>query len=258
MTSPPNLMEYTTRILDATSIEHVWTHHLSSMASFGFNRLLYGMTHNRSATGFGNTDDILILSNHSQDYIDRLLNGGLFHSAPMLRCAANTIGAFSWRDADAFADPCDTKARAVATFNEAHGVVAGYTISFRSDSVRDKAAIALTARIGLSQDEVDAIWAEHGPLIEAMNGIAHLRISALPQDLPARSLSRRQREALEWVGDGKTMQDIAQIMGLKTATVEKHLRRAREQLGVETTAQAVLKASVQNQIFVVEQDAARD
>ncbi|MFO7771946.1 MAG: LuxR family transcriptional regulator, partial [Roseovarius gahaiensis] len=34
-------------------------------------------------------------------------------------------------------------------------------------------------------------------------------------------------------------------------TVEKHLRLARQALGVETTAQAVLKAALQNQMFVV-------
>ena len=41
-------------------------------------------------------------------------------------------------------------------------------------------------------------------------------------------------------------------MGLTPATVEKHLRLARQALSVETTAQAVLKAAFQNQIFFLE------
>ena len=57
---------------------------------------------------------------------------------------------------------------------------------------------------------------------------------------------------LQWVGDGKTTQDIALLMGLTAATVEKHLRLARDSLSVETTAQAVLKAALQNQMYVVE------
>ena len=40
-------------------------------------------------------------------------------------------------------------------------------------------------------------------------------------------------------------------MGLTSATVEKYLRLAREALDVDTTAQAVLKASFQNQIYVL-------
>jgi hypothetical protein len=54
---------------------------------------------------------------------------------------------------------------------------------------------------------------------------------------------------LELVADGKTMQDIAIVLERNVATVEKHLRGARDALGVETTAQAVRKASVLNQIF---------
>jgi LuxR family transcriptional regulator len=65
-------------------------------------------------------------------------------------------------------------------------------------------------------------------------------------------LTARQREVLGWVGDGKTVQDIALLIGLTPATVEKHLRLARAALNVETTAQAVLKAAFQNQIFILE------
>ena len=104
----------------------------------------------------------------------------------------------------------------------------------------------------MTQDAIDAVWAEHGPDIHLMNNIAHLKILTLPYTGPNRSLTKRQREALEWVGDGKTMQDIAVLMGLTPATVEKHLRLARENLSVETTAQAVLKASFSNQMFVLE------
>ncbi len=74
----------------------------------------------------------------------------------------------------------------------------------------------------------------------------------MPYVPPNRALTKRQREALEWVGDGKTTQDIAVLLGLTTATVDKHLRLARESLSVETTAQAVLKAALHNQIFMSE------
>ena len=81
------------------------------------------------------------------------------------------------------------------------------------------------------------------------NGVAHLKIITMP--MPQRILTSRQREVLEWIGDGKTVADTAQILGLNKATVEKHLRLARESLGVDTTAQAVLKASFHNQMFTV-------
>jgi LuxR family transcriptional regulator len=77
----------------------------------------------------------------------------------------------------------------------------------------------------------------------------HLRVTTLPYTPAKRALTDRQREVLEWVSQGKTTQDIATILALTPATVEKHLRLARAALGAETTAQAVLKASFFNQIF---------
>jgi LuxR family transcriptional regulator len=142
--------------------------------------------------------------------------------------------------------------RRVLAFNYKMDVTAGYTISFKSVSARSKGAIALTARRGMSQDEIDTVWEKHGRDIHLMNNIAHLKILTLPYNAPGRSLTKRQREALEWVGDGKTMQDTALLMGLTSATVEKHLRLAREALAVETTAQAVLKAAFANQMFILE------
>ena len=116
-------------------------------------------------------------------------------------------------------------------------------------SSRGKGAIALTARRGLGQDDVDALWQVNGRAIVLMNNIVHLKILTLPHRPANQALTPRQRQALEWVGAGKTTADIAQILGLTQATVEKHLRLAREALNVETTAQAVMKATVQNQMY---------
>lgn len=102
------------------------------------------------------------------------------------------------------------------------------------------------------QQAVDAMWENRGAEITAMNNILHLKVMNMPYQNARKSLTKRQRETLEWVGEGKTTQDIGLIMGLTSATVEKHLRLAREALDVETTAQAVLKASFQNQIFLVD------
>jgi LuxR family transcriptional regulator len=102
----------------------------------------------------------------------------------------------------------------------------------------------------MTQDEADAVWAEKGEEIQLVAGTAHLKLISLPHGDYVRSLTVRQREALELVADGKTVQDAAIIMELNPATVEKHLRLAREALEVETTAQAIRKVSTQNQFFL--------
>ncbi|MGI3210600.1 LuxR family transcriptional regulator [Roseovarius tibetensis] len=241
-------------LLNVTTIEELWDIHTRNMAKFGFDRLLYGCTRFRTATSLGDPDDFVVLSNHDRDYIDTFIADRLYMHAPMLRWALENDGACSWSvlDARAQRDDFTPAERKVLDFNHAHAVTAGYSISFKSLRPRMKAAIALTARPGLTQEQVDAGWARDGDTILALNNLAHLCIQSLPYEPPKRSLTGRQREVLTWVGDGKTVQDIALLMGLTHATVEKHMRLARKALYVETTAQAVLKASFQNQIFFVD------
>lgn len=247
------LVDHLERVLDAGSIEDIWSLHVGRMHGYGFKRLLYGFTRFRTSNSFGSMDDILILSNHDQDYLDGFIKGGLFHHAPMVKWAASNEGACSWRWIEEQARsgalaPCEQR---VVDYNLRHGVTAGYSISFRDVSVRAKGGIGLAVGPGRTQEDADAIWAAHGREIVLINTVTHLRITAMPFASSRRPLTPRQRAALEWVGDGKTTQDIATIMGLTPATVEKHLRLAREALDVDTTAQAVLKASFQNQIFVL-------
>ncbi len=247
------LGEYLNFVSYAKTLEELWDAHCRQMGGFGFDRLLYGYTQYRTKTSLGDPEDFVILSNHCKEYLDGFLAGGLYFHAPMLKWALQNEGAASWRMInDLKADGAMTpEERRVVDFNASKNITAGYTVSFNSVSLRSKGAISLAAR-ELTQDEVDAVWAKHGHDILLMNNMAHLKILTLPYNAPNRALTKRQREALEWVGDGKTTQDIALLMGLTSATVEKHLRLAREALSVETTAQAVLKASLQNQMFVME------
>ncbi|OAN71476.1 LuxR family transcriptional regulator [Sulfitobacter sp. EhC04] len=249
-----SLREYLHSVARCPSLEELWDLHTTKMATYGFDRLIYGFTRYRTSTSLGDPEDFVILTNHSRAYTDEFLGGGLYFHAPMVHWALKHEGACSWTVLhDMARERAMTPAEArVIDFNHRMKVTAGYTVSFKSISARSKGAIALTAKPGMSQDEVDDLWALHGNDIKLMNEIAHLKILTLPYHSQRRALTPRQREALEWVGDGKTMQDIAVIMGLTSATVEKHLRLAREALAVDTTAQAVLKASFSNQMFVLD------
>ncbi|OED47648.1 autoinducer binding domain-containing protein [Leisingera sp. S232] len=246
--------KYLNFVCGAQSLEELWHGHVQQMAEFGFDRLIYGYTRYKTETSLGDPDDFVILSNHDNSYLDGFLRKGLYFHAPMLRWALENEGAGSWRIAQEMAlnGTLGPEARKVHEFNQTLGMTAGYTISFYSTSPRYKGAISLAANSDLTQDAVDALWQEQGDDIVLMNNVAHLKILTLPYTAPNRVLTKRQREVLQWVGDGKTTQDIALLMGLTSATIEKHLRLARESLSVETTAQAVLKAALHNQMYVLD------
>lgn len=254
MTGFTPLVPHLENVLEAKSIQEIWDLHLEKMAEYGFDRLLYGFTRFRTAQAqFGSAEDVLLLSNHDPHYIEAYVQSGLYNHGPMVRWALENEGPASWRLIQQIiaAGELTVTERKVIELNARYNIRAGYSISFRDLSVRAKGAIGLCARPGMTQDDVDAMWREHGQEIAIINNVVHLKLTAMPFASSRRALTPRQREALEWVGDGKTMQDIATIMGLTPATVEKHLRLAREALDVDTTAQAVLKASYQNQIFIV-------
>lgn len=251
---PNGLNSYLLDVTNATDIESLWNMHCERMERYGFDRLLYGFTFYRTEHSLGDPNDFLLLTNHDSEYTDVFVGEQLYNNAPMTRWAIENEGVQSWSavgERMATGQMSEEEQR-VVSFNVDMGVTAGYTISFKAVSARSKGAIALTARRGMSQTEVEEIWKEHGREIVTINNVTHLKILTLPFTGLGRKLTKRQREALQWVGDGKTTQDTAILMGLTPATVEKHLRLARETLNVETTAQAVLKAAFQNQMFVLD------
>lgn len=243
-------------LTNAKTVEDLWDVHMGHMAGYGFKRLIYAFTRyhtSSSSVAVGDPQDFVLLTNLSSSYVDKFVEDGHYFHGPMLQWALKNDGACSWRWMKEMlvSDLVSQKELDVIKFNRSHGVSTGYTLSFRSVSHRSKGAIALVGDEGVSQKAVDEIWAEHGEELMVLNNVMHLKILALPHS-GSRRLTTRQREVLQWVGDGKTTQDIAVLLGLTAATVEKHLRLARISLDVETTAQAVLKAAFYNQMFVLD------
>ena len=62
-------------------------------------------------------------------------------------------------------------------------------------------------------------------------------------------LSLREREILCWTGDGKTVNDIADILGLSESTVNFHFRNIMNKLGTPNKTSAVVKAIFLDLLF---------
>lgn len=247
------LLDYLEQIYDAQTINDVWEVLTKRMRRFGFDRLLYAYTRFNIGNRLSDPLDSLVLSSHDPAYTEGYINQGHYMHGPMLRWLLENTGAcsWSWLQELELEDSFTIEEQKAVQFNRSMGVLAGYTIGFKSDSGRSRGGIGLAASRDISQEQIDATWDQSGREILAVCNMAHLKIISLPYCNARRTLTGRQREVLEWVGQGKTTQDIATIMGLTAATVEKHLRLARVVLDVDTTAQAVLKASYQSQIFIL-------
>jgi LuxR family transcriptional regulator len=241
---------YLLNLTSMTKLQDVWDAHVERMRRYGFDHMLYAATRFRTDNGLGDLRDALILTNYPREFTQIYIDQELFRDAPMVRWAMTNTGARSfadfWKEADQ--GKLTQAERRVMKFNIRHGIKAGYGISFPRVSARAGYGIGL-ASTTMSQTEIDAQWARIGDEIMLANQVAHLTILALPHQDLGPGLTDRQREGLELVADGKTVQEVAIILDRKPATVEKHMRLARESLNVETTAQAVLKAGLQTRIF---------
>ena len=74
--------EYLYFLSNAKTLEELWSTHTDMMDQYGFDRLIYGFTRFRSEHSFGDPEDFIVLSNHSQEYVDGFIDGGLYFHAP--------------------------------------------------------------------------------------------------------------------------------------------------------------------------------
>lgn len=238
-------------IAEAKTVGAVWDAATGYYAAAGFGRVNYGFTRFLSARSIGDPDDALFLTTASPEYAHRYFAGGLYARTPAFKWSLANSGACTWRwvreameRGTLTADEMDA-----LRLNAAMGIRAGITVSFPEASARAKGAMGLIADPDMTEEAVEQFFATRRDELLAVAHMMHLKIVQLPVSNRRRALTQRQREALEWVADGKQTQDIALLMDVSPAMVEKHLRLAREALGVETTAQAVAKATLLNMIF---------
>jgi len=239
---------------EAKSVADVWAAATPFYASLGFGRVNYGFTRFLSARSIGDPDDALFLTTTSPEYSHRYFAGGFYARTPAFRWAQANSGACTWRwirEAMERGELPPDEMEALR-LNALMGVRAGITISFPEASAHAKGAMGMIADPDLTEADVETVFAERHEELLAVAHMMHLKIIQLPVTTRRRMLTPRQREALEWVADGKTTQDVALLMGVSPAMVEKHLRLAREALDVETTAQAALKAAFYNQMFTID------
>jgi DNA-binding CsgD family transcriptional regulator len=240
------------QIATAPDAKAVWQCSVDFFQNLGFHLINYGYTRFRSQKSMGDPEDALFMTNGSAEYATRYFNHGFYAKTPAFRWAKANVGActWTWISDDYASGKLSLVEAETIRINQSLGIVAGITISFPVTSDRDKGAIGLVAQPGLTHQDVEEIFLAHGDELICVANMMHLRLIQFPFTIRRRALTERQREVLEWVADGKTTIDTAQIMNVSPAMVEKHLRLARETLGVETTAQAVAKAALMNLIFL--------
>ncbi len=242
-----------TSIAAAGSGEAAWSLATAHFAGLGFARAVYSLLPGQGANSWTDPVNRLVLSTLGPEFARHCLDNGFLDRTAFYRRAERHAGASTWSwipKAIAAGELLPEEVDSVRQSREM-GIVAGITVVLPCFHARTKAFLALIADDGLNHGLVDGIWAGHREEILAVSHVMHLCLLQHPATSALQRLTPRQREALEWVADGKTSQDVALLMGVSPAMVEKHLRLAREALDADTTAQAVARAVALNLLFPI-------
>lgn len=240
------------RVMSATEQETVWAMTCEFLRDLGFEHAVYGYSPDSWGTKLGAQEDYLVLSTMATDISTKLVEDGHYEQSLTFHWALKNVGVagFSMSAEACGLAPGFVIDPASREFFLRNGLRTGCSIGFPNERTRGNAVMALFASEDTSQATVDEWLDASRDIIFVVAATAHRCLSTLPYPSSRGRLTARQREVLEWVGEGKTAADIATIMGISSPTVDKHLRLARETLGVDTTAHALIKAAFLNQVFV--------
>jgi LuxR family transcriptional regulator len=224
----------------------LWDMLCERMSDYGLNRLLYGFTLLPEPDPL-DPANWLLRSSHAESYNRRLVADGLYLDTRYGNWARDYSGTLLWSRQDILTPGDPASEARLRDLNQSHQVHAGVMVSFPLLPQKSRGILILAARPEMPQCRIDRIWLQRRDEIEAQIHAFHLRFQLI--FAVACRLTPRQKEVLRCVAAGFTVQQIAEELTLSVATIDKHLRLAREALDATTTAQAVARALRFHQLY---------
>lgn len=205
---------------------------------FGFSRVIGGLASLKSDGTFGGFTNVVNVS-YPDEWIRLYWQNGYFEVDPVLQTALQKPGTQHWQDL--YKGIASDKQREFVEAAKEFGLVDGITTGSA-----DLACRVATFCSFSSSDSVDA--SRYVPLVEYFGYHIHLALlrTAPPNlqltDQCVKQLTLRELTILNWVKNGKTNWEIAQIMGVTERTIRFHVESIFSKLNVTSRSQAVATA----------------
>lgn len=199
----------------------------------GFEHVAYGF---QSPLPFSRPK-ITLLNNYPWSWQERYAQAGYLQVDPTVIHGRRTQEPIIWAD--------QVFSNTQSFWDEAreHGLRVGWAQSSR-DGLGAGGMITLSrSRQSLTPQELDAKQLKMRWLVQ----VAHLAFSRLLRCNPtieSHTLSGRELEVLKWSADGKSAQDIADILSVSKNTVDFHIKNSVAKLQVPNKTAAVVRAAL--------------
>jgi LuxR family transcriptional activator of conjugal transfer of Ti plasmids len=185
-----------------------------------------------------------LISSYPKSWTSHYFREGYHNIDPVLQEPRNTSRVFLWDGREARSAKSSKERR---LFDDALSfkIRTGLTVRIPS-SQNQFAAFTLAAderSLGL-----DRFIETSKDMLEMVGHTFHAHVSAarigraVPVGQQECMLTQRERQCLGWISDGKTMQDVAELLGIKPRGVKFHLDNARQNLAASTLPHAVALA----------------
>lgn len=243
------LLSHMERLVDANSVAGIRDSYFDALRGHGYSCAFYGASFQSDLPPAVIREDPEIHSNFPGDFIEEMRRYHPFGTSPWMVWANSHAGSIPLAQlvSESRHDPGMVRALEIAS---RHGAASLRIISLKGRVARARGLVAICPALMARPAEEAALWLKNHREIATLTAIMHMRMATICRHPQRSGLTPRQREVLEWTSAGKTVAEVATILGLTPATVEKHLRLARDALDAGSTAQAILKAHVTNQIFL--------
>jgi DNA-binding CsgD family transcriptional regulator len=206
----------------------------SASMALGFENVSYGL---RTPLPLSNPRTLL-LNNYPEAWANRYLEADYIKTDPTVLHGLKKQSPIIWSNA------VFSNAQSLWEEAQSYGLRVGWAQS-SLDSWGTGGMLSLSRSCDpLSEQELNMNQSKMSWLVH----ISHMALShALKKnsltEFPHR-LSSREMEILKWTGDGKSSQDIADILILSKNTIEYHVKNAVHKLGVANKTAAVVRAAL--------------
>jgi len=191
----------------------------------------------------GGDGDPKVITSYPKSWADRYFDEQYQDVDPVLRQARTLGPAFLWDGREGRAARSTKERRFfddALTFKIRTGVTVPITAGYGRFA-------AFSVAVDDRSPGLDRLAENSKDLLQIMGVTYHAHVNAriadaLGSDGDSALLTLRERQCLAWSSSGKTMQEIAMILGVTSRVVKFHLDNARRNLGASTIAHAVALA----------------
>lgn len=180
---------------------------------------------------------IQVINNYATAWQERYMEAGYLAVDPTIEHGRRTNTPLVWQD--------DVFAATPQLWDEAQAI--GLRVGWAQSSFDGYGVGGMLTLVRshepLTPSELDAKEVPMRWLVQ----IAHLTLSKAfsgPQHTPTVSLTPRETEVLKWHADGKTSDEIAEILTISIDTVKFHTKNAVAKLGSSNKTSAVIRAAM--------------